>query len=441
MNTLPYRSRPAAAALAFLAALPLSVQATDFTWTPSSDGTWDTTTANWTDGVTNPTTWVNGSGNTASFPAFGAFTNITLGTNIVTGTLSTNGGGTVGIQVGAGSTLDVTNISTAGTSGSAGSIDMFATLTGDHDLNYNSTGGAGSQGRLNLKTAATYTGNTNLTGRAYLLLDGASNALPTGTTVNMTSLTTLRINKSNLTQQIAGLSGSGTFQVSSTGNTVTINTKSDATTSYAGSLTGSTNLTISGDGTQALTGSNVSFTGATQVSGGTLSLGSNLSGTSAVTVNGGLLTSTVANVNLGAGAVTISSGTISPRGTSTGTYTLAANQNLVATGGIFDFNVGTGLDQILGSGTGTFSISGATIALTLGAGFDYDTTYQLFSGFSSGSVSSVAITGYDTTNYLADLSSGGVLSFSTAAIPEPSTVSLLAGAAVLGLVAGRRRRC
>ena len=421
--------------------LPQTSRAVDYTWVPTTGGTWDTTTANWNDGVTNPTAWVNGTGNAAKFDAFSAGATVVLGTNIVTGSLASNGGSTI-VFNGAG-TLDVANINTA----TAGSLDMSAKITGSHGLTINSSATvANNAGRLNLKVAADYTGDTFLTGTAYLLLDGVSNALPTGTTLNMVSGTTFRFAKAGLTQQIAGLQGAGTIQSTSpsTGNVLTIVTKSGVTTAYSGTIssTAGLSLVISGSGTQTLSGGNLIFNGSTTVSSGTLLLGGNLRDTSSVSVTGGNLRSS-ANVNLGQGAVTMSAGTIDARGTGVaGSFTLAANQNFTTTGGSIKIDLDTTalLDQIIGSGTGTFSLTNTALDLNLitWSASDYNNSYTIFSGFSNGSLTNVSITGYDTANYIASLSNGGVLSF--AAVPEPSMVALLGLSGVaLALYRIRRR--
>jgi len=432
----PRSARHVVYALAGAAALALHpADAATYSWVPSTGGNWDLTTANWNDGAST-TTWVNGSGNTASFGAFASGATVSLTTNIIAGTLITNGGATMVLN-GVG-TLDITNLSTAGVSGSNGSIDLSAKLTGSHGLTYNSTGTAGNQGRLNLKAAADYTGDTTLSGTAYLLSDNVSNALPVTTTLNMSSGTTFRIAKNGITQEIAGLSGSGTVTVTSSSNTLTIRTKSGVTTAYSGSINSSTglNLAIAGSGTQTLSGSSLNYNGTTTVSSGTLLLGGNLNNTSSVTVSGGTLNSNVANVNLGAGAVSMSAGTIDIRGSAAGKFTLAAGQNFTTTGGTIKFDLGTGTDQIAGSGIGTFSLTDTALALTLGAGFSYANTYTLFSGFTSGSLSGVSISGYDTSNYSASLNNAGVLSFT--AVPEPSTMAL--GAIGVALIAFRLRR-
>lgn len=425
------------------------VSADTYTWVPAAAGAWDLSAANWNDGVSSPVAWVNG--NDAAFTSFASVGNVALGVNITASSLSTNGGATIGLT-GSG-TLDVPVITTAGSSaGGAGSLDVSVKLTGNHGLAYSSTGApAGSQGRLNLKVAADYTGDTVLSGSAYLNLDGsANNLLPTTTVVTLNSGTTMRYGRNgNASHQIAGLSGSGTvLSQSGTSANANVHTLRITTSSAnsAQSFTGALNntfstlaLEIAGDGTQTIGGSAKAFSGSTSILGGTLILDASLTNSASVTISGGTLTSSVANVNLGAGGVSISSGTLRPRGSAAGTFTVAANQNFTATGGVLDFGVGTGTDQIIGSGTGAFSISATTLALTLGSGFDYANSYQLFSGFASGSVTGLTITGYDTANWTAALSNTGQLSF-VSAIPEPSSAAVLAGLCSLGLVALRRRR-
>jgi len=430
-----------------LSVTPPSVRAvTAFSWDTgtagspaTAAGTWDTSVSNWTtDAGASKTTWTNS--NDALFSGAGGYT-ITVGSGIAANSLQSSTTSTLNFSSGS---LDVANISTSG----AGSIDMFSKLTGSHGLNYSSTSTA-SGGRLNVKVANDYTGDTFLSGTAYLLTDTANNALPTGTTLNMDTGTTFRLAKTGGSQQLAGLVSTNTSAglVTNTvvGYTLNLTTKASTTTTFSGTIssnsTNTLNLVVAGSGTQALNGSNLSFYGTTAVSGGTLSLGGNLTNNTSVTVSGGTLTSSVANVNLGTGGVSMSSGSINPRGTgAAGTFTLAANQNFTTTGGTLSFNIGTALDQIKGSGTGTFGLANSTLDLTLGTGFAYTSTYAILSGFSSGSVSGLTITGYDTTNWVANLANTGVLSFSAAAIPEPSTYAALLGAAVLGFAAIRRRR-
>jgi autotransporter-associated beta strand protein len=433
----------ARAALALLSLAAPLAQAATYNWVPTTGGNWDTTTSNWNDGVTSPTPWING--NAASFTAFASGATITLATNITATTLSTNGGSTIAFS-GTG-TLDVTTITTAGTqAGGSGAIDMFAVLTGNHDFTYSSTGTNFYQGNLNLKVAANYTGDTFLTGTASLGLGAVSNTLSTGTTVNMGTGTTLRLAVAGASQQIAGLvssnSSAGTVSTTGAGYTLKLSTKVGTTTTFSGTISSSSStnllyLVIDGSGTQALNGTN-SFYGTTTVSGGTLRLGSHLTNNSSVTVNGGTLASSVANINLGTGGVSMSSGSINPGGTGTaGSFTLAANQNFTTTGGTLNFDIGGTFDQIIGSGSGSFSLTGTTLALS--GATSVAGTYTLFSGFGgTNTVLGLTITGLDPA-YTGVLGTNGVLTISLAPIPEPSTYAALAGLALLGFAALRRR--
>lgn len=433
-------------AMAALLVASSSLHADDYTWNANGGATWDTATANWTGAGA---TWVNGSGNNATFvditPTAAGYT-VNAGAAITAGTVkSTLASSTVQIN---GSATDVTTIQTT----SDGGFDWYSVIAGSHDLNY-SAASTSSNGRLNLKAANTYTGDTLLTGKATLTLGNSTgapnNILPTGTTVYMDKGTQVLVFAAGTTQKIAGLvtttTGTGTPTINNrvgAGKTygLTIDTKASTTTSFNGTLknqNGSTellNLTISGSGTQTLAGT-LSFYGTVAVSGGTLSLGSSLTNASSVTISGGTLTNS-SNVTLGTGAVLMSSGALNILGTGTaGTVTVSANQNFTATGGTLNFDIGGSFDQIVGSGTGTFSLNGATLSisgLTSVAG-----SYQIFSGFSSGSVSNLTVTGL-TNGLTGTLDGTGLLTVS--AIPEPSVFAALAGLGVLGAAFARRRR-
>jgi autotransporter-associated beta strand protein len=437
--------------LVTLLASPSLLRADDYTWNANAGGTWDTGTTNWTGAGS---IWVNG--NNATFvditPTPAGYT-VNIGTAITAGTIKSNSASST-LQI-TGGTTDVTTIQTT----SNGNFDWYSVITGTHDLNYTAVSTSGG-GRLNLKSANTYTGDTRLTGTATLTLGNSSGApndiLPTGTTVHMDKGTQMLVFGANTTQKISGLvstgSGSGSAPIINNrvgaGKTygLTIETKSSTTTSFNGTLrnqNGSTellNLTITGSGTQALAGT-LSFSGTATVSGGSLSLGSSLTNVSSVTVNGGTLTNS-ANVTLGTGTVSMSSGAINIRGTGTvGNFTVAASQNFTTTGGTLNFDLlgGSTVDQILGSGTGKFSLTDTTLALS-GSFASVVGTYQLFSGFGgANSVSNLTITGLGS-GLTGSLDTTGLLTISTAAVPEPSTFAALAGAAMLGFAAVRRRR-
>jgi autotransporter-associated beta strand protein len=287
---------------------------------------------------------------------------------------------------------------------------------------------------LNLSSKSTYTGVTEVRSGTLNLQTNTNNIA--NSSAVLVSGGTLNLTTSNLINGEVTLS-SGTI---SGGATLTSNTSFSLTNTGTISvkIAGSGALTKTGAGTATLSGANT-YTGATSVTQGTLSLGSAsaLGNTASVTINGGMLASSVANVNLGTNAsLLMSSGSIDINGAGTaGTFTLASNKNFTATGGTLNFDIGGSFDQIIGSGTGSFSLTDTTLALsglTSVAG-----TYQLFTGFGgTNSVTRLTITGL-AGGYTGILDTTGLLTVS--AIPEPSTYAAMLGASALGFVAFRRR--
>ena len=201
-----------------------------------------------------------------------------------------------------------------------------------------------------------------------------------------------------------------------------------------GVINGSGGITKIGTQSVTLAGANT-YTGNTNVNGGSLvvSNASAVAGSGNVSIHSGAtLTSTVANFN--AKALTLAGGNLNLNGTSSGTVTLAANSSFSMTGGIWSLNLASNTDQIKGSGSGTFSISGGTLDLGGGA-INYASTYNLLSGFASGSVADLTFTNFDSFHFAPSLSNSGVLSFSE--VPEPA--SAIAGVAVLAGMLRRRR--
>jgi autotransporter-associated beta strand protein len=165
----------------------------------------------------------------------------------------------------------------------------------------------------------------------------------------------------------------------------------------------------------------------------------NLAGTGGnVLINGGTLASDVSLMWV-PGNLTLESGAFDPNQGNAGVFELNENKNFSMTGGTWNVDLGTAFDQITAGGTANFAITGGTFALDVtGAGFDYALTYQVLSGFTTGSVSNLAFTGYDDVGYTASLSDTGVLSFT--AVPEPGAVGLLLAGASLPLLRRRRGR-
>jgi len=376
-------------------------------------------------------------------------TNLSGGATVVAGTMNLTNGtvdalvGTMMIgEVGASSIANGANGTFIMSSGTldALSITLAQRLssslgsTGKFDLN----GGTVKVQTLKLADnsststgGGTITANFNLnsgTLKAQTIQPGATGASgsyvrnfnwTSGTIANYDANTDLTITGLTLTATTAGVH---TFSADA-GRTINIDSTSK--------VTGNGGITKSGAGKLAISGT-IGTTGLSHITAGTMELDNAAAltlatgGMSLDAGGTGKLTSTVANATLG-GNLTLASGTISPGDDNgVGTLTLTAGKNFSMTGGVLNIDLGSVYDAIAGSGSGTFSISGGEVSLDVtGAGFSYKNTYTLLSGFSTGSVTNLAITGYDTMNYNATLSDTGILSFT--AIPEPQTYGMLVG--------------
>ncbi len=233
---------------------------------------------------------------------------------------------------------------------------------------------------------------------------------------------------------------------------------SDSTFTVSGTITtadaGDTlNVTKIGDGTVALTSATGNdYRGTTTISAGTLLVNNTTNsgtGTGAVIVASG---ATFAGSNLIAPTadndVTVN-GTLAPGALDNGAgrmeFDLSGASKLAFGGGsVLAFDLGTTSDLI------DFTLAGdwltgsgdATLALTLGAGFDYSLTYTVFSDVTTTGFTFAAITGYDTANFDADFAKiGNDYRVSFTAVPEPSPAMLGAcGLLILLGVARARRR-
>lgn len=202
-------------------------------------------------------------------------------------------------------------------------------------------------------TSNTYTGQTQII-RGLLQL-GATNTLPTGTTLNIHSATGVAdaasVDLNGFNQQVGGLlrgnnSGAASLTNSSlTASTLTISNTASFT--YDSPITGNLSLVKSGTGTQTLTGTS-SYTGATSVNGGVLNVNSSSaigdgSATNTLVLNGGTLQA--------GGAIT------SP---STRGVTLGANSTLdTVANAVSIAGAVSGSANLTKSGSGTLTLSGA----------------------------------------------------------------------------------
>jgi len=202
-------------------------------------------------------------------------------------------------------------------------------------------------------TSNTYTGQTQII-RGLLQL-GATNTLPTGTTLNIHSATGVAdaasVDLNGFSQQVGGLlrgnnSGAASLTNSSaTASTLTINNTANFT--YDSPITGNLALVKSGTGSQTLTGTST-YTGATNINGGILNVNSSSafgdgSATNTLILNGGTLQA--------GGAIT------SP---STRSVTLSANSTVdTVANAVSIAGVVSGSNGLTKSGTGTLTLSGA----------------------------------------------------------------------------------
>ena len=390
-------------------------------------------------------------GNSTNFIQGNATSKIIID-NVITGTndsLTYLGGGTSSatggvLELGAGSANDVTGgvAANAPVKANGGSFASTAIVqTADK----------------NSFTGGLTIGSANGTQAGIVQIDGA-NALPTTGTVTVNTNSQLFLNGSATyggTSQTIALNGAGTggsnngALITGTADTSTVQTTVSLATASAinaqgtskltlsGQVTGSGQLSSVGTGTLTLTHAN-NYSGGTTVSNGSFVADNTTAlGTGHVTVAGGKLSSLLSTTT-NIGALALNSGSIALNATALPTFSLASAQNFTMTGGTLSLTNVAGTVGSIGGLNSSFSITGGT--LDLGNSFTgaaYSESYDILSGFSSGSVADLSIINYDTTHFTAEVSDSGVLTFNQ--VPEPSTYALLFGSiGFLGFLARRK---
>jgi autotransporter-associated beta strand protein len=284
-------------------------------------------------------------------------------------------------------------------------------------------------GTLILSASNSYTGATTISGGTLLLSNAGTISTNTldlaasGATLNISNITAATVNVAALSGVAGSTVSMGAKNMSFGGN--------NASTTFAGVVTGSGNLTKNGTGTTTLSGANT-YTGSAIVSAGTLqlnnSIGSALGSITnlSVATNAVLLVSQSNQVN-NASAVSLSGGTIrTPAGIS------ETFGNLSVTGsGTLDFGATFGNASSMNFGTYTPSA-----LLTLN-NFNFGSTLTFKTDLTSSITNSSFFTfnngGISSFNWNA-----GTSTFTITAIPEPSTY--LAAAGLLGLMLWPSRR-
>lgn len=386
----------------------------------------------------------------------GATAVATMENGVVTGIVITNPGTGYAPD-------DVLSVSLSGgaalTPATVGTISLATNISGGLIKN--------NAGTLTLRGANTYTGPTTINGGTLALSTGGS--LADSTAVNMTA--------SGAGFDISAITAGGETVGSLAGvagSTVTLGSKvltvggNNATTTFAGSISGAGGLTKTGTGIMTLSGSN-GYAGTTTVSGGSLNVGNGgTTGTGAVNVsaNATLLgTGTVqgssftlandATLRAGATAADTSLGTLTFTPATTGAYNLASGSTIVL--GLTD---ASNHDLLVFNGTSgsTLTFSGKLVVEDVGFVPAANQLYKLidwsalvtadFAGFNVGTnlrdgadddASQFNLPNISGSGYVWDVSTfttNGTLSL--AAIPEPSRAVLMLGG--LMLLATRRRR-
>lgn len=360
-------------------------------------------------------------------------------------------GATVALQVNANQTF--LNL------GGTGKVDIAASKTLTVDTNTARTlsgvvSGSGALAKigsstLTLSATNTYSGGTSISAGTLIVSNNThlGNASG-GVTFNGG---TLQTNGGITANRTATFTGAGT-----------INTNGQNST-WSGALSGSGNFTKSGSGNLFLTGASPSFTGQTNVTGGSLIVNASLANSSMVVNGSGKL---YGNGTIGAATISVG-GTIGAGSSVNGPGTLSASSiTFTSVTATYDFLLSNATGAA-GTGWGLMAVSGAwdfgnapfTIAVsTVNGGvfapasnFDPNAATQFLAATVAGGITGFVPGNatFNTSNFSnsfpgsfsASVTGNNLyLNYSPTAIPEPATTAALAGLAALGLVAWRRQR-
>ena len=348
------------------------------------------------------------------------------------------GGTTIEDQIGAftaGGMLTLGTLTVAQTHSGAPSVGAAPGFVGDVQLtsNVTVTGGAAAftaSGNVAENAGFNPVNEIDLNGNTLDLTAGGATFTPNNNTSNFWYFSSTT---GTGTIKAAAISTASAFSTQTAGNVTFQATGTTSANNLGFNTTSNVNSSIASS-TFLYSGSATSSSAATLVSNRSI-------GSLAVTT--GFLNLNQAAMTAAGNASITSSGGLQLNGAGIGTLTLGSGATFTASSATLQFTISSpsagGFDQIIGNGGtgpgGSFSITNSTLSLA-GDTINYSDSYQLLTDFSSGTISGLTITGYDTTDFVATLDNTGDLSFSAAMVPEPSTWALMISGALLLFLAG-----
>ncbi len=272
------------------------------------------------------------------------------------------------LQIGNGSTGSINSTSSVADNG----LLVFDISSGTFSKNISGSGGLTqlASSLLRMSGANTYRGPTTISAGTIQL--GSSTALGSSSAVSISSGAVLDLD--NISAMIGSLTGSGTVTNTAASNTATLTLKPAAgsISTFSGIIqngsTANVALTLNGNGTEVLTGSNT-YTGTTTITAGTLQLGDGTSKNGSVAgkiTDNAQLTFANPNAQTYSGMIT-GSGSLTKTGT--GVLTLTGS-NIYTGGTTVELGVLVIANGSNGSatGSGTVILSGGTLASGSGGG-------------------------------------------------------------------------
>lgn len=267
------------------------------------------------------------------------------------------------IVIGGGSYLENATVTLNGTSTLR--VQDGGTTFGNASITANS-------GSLVAFTGYNFGGTASLDIRSGATLEILNSVNPTLSFGSLVADGTVNIGSVDLT--VGSLSGAGTIDTASAGGpTITVG-GGNASSSFAGTITGSTvGLVKSGTGTFTF-GGTMATSGLTQVNAGTLQVDGTIGGTGGVSVASG---GTLAGAGTVSGLTVNSGGFVAPGSGGIGTLTVAGNATLNAGSTTVIEVSAASADRLAISGTA--SLAGGLRLVTIGTGFSFGAAYTILS--------------------------------------------------------------